>query len=516
MSGDARASASGLHHWLGHGPRLVVALIAAAFGAFGAFGQAPFDHPIAMLLSLAAGFILWRAQPTARAAGVVGWVFGAGYFAVALSWIVEPFQVDVARHGWMAPFALLFLSTGLALFWGAAFWLARRLSAAAIFLVVTWTGAEMLRAYIFTGFPWASPAQTVIDGRFATLLPLLGPHGATLCLMALAWALSLPSTPQVGGSMRAGQAALLAGAAFAFYLPQVRPPSELTGHWVRLIQPNAEQHLKWQPGWAEMFVQRQMDYTAAASRETEQAPSLIIWPETAVPWRLEQAQPFLAQISEAAGDVPVALGALRQQGDTLFNAVALVMAQGQLADVYDKHHLVPFGEYIPGARFLEGWNISGLASRGRGFGAGSGPRVMDFGALGTGLPLICYEAVFAHGVNGADTRPDFIFQVTNDAWFGQYAGPQQHLAQARMRAIEQGLPLMRAANTGISAMIDPKGRIIAQLPLGVAGFVDAPLPKPLNKTLYSRTGDLPMLGLLLLSVSYAAFLSARRRRTDSH
>ena len=185
-------------------------------------------------------------------------------------------------------------------------------------------------------------------------------------------------------------------------------------------------------------------------------------------------------------------------------------AQGDVTQVYDKHHLVPFGEYMPLGDLLAKVGITAFAARhGNGYSSGPGPKLMDFGPLGKALPLICYEAVFAHDVGAAPERPDFLIQITNDAWFGKGAGPKQHLAQARMRAIEHGLPLARAANTGISAMIDPFGRVVASLPLNKAGFVDARLPKPLPPTLYSRTGDLPFAMLLLICLAAAAIWRRR-------
>lgn len=492
-------------------PRLA---LAAGLGAVAAFGQAPYDQPAAFILAFVLAFALWQAHATPRMAALTGWAFGTGYFAHALIWILEPFQVDAARHGWMAPFAVLFLSSGLALFWGTAFWLARRLSRSAGMLVLTMTAAEVLRAYLFTGFPWAGPSQIMIEGPVSRLLALLGPHGATLCLLALIWALSLPggATPR---TMRAGQAALFAAALLGFYLPQAYPPAPLTDHWVRLVQPNAEQHLKWQPEFAEMFFQRQLNLTAQAPLTPAEAPDLVVWSETAIPWALGQAGTALADISRASGGVPVALGALRFEGATLRNAMAVLGPEGQPQAIYDKHHLVPFGEYIPFAKVAERLGLRGLAVQMAGFSAGPGPELVDFGPLGLALPLICYEAVFAHDVNAAPARPAFLLQVTNDAWFGTHAGPQQHLAQARMRVIEQGIPMARAANTGISAMIDPYGRIIAQLPLGVDGFVDAPLPAPLRPTLYSRTGDAPLIWVLALALAYGSWRGWRKRPPES-
>jgi apolipoprotein N-acyltransferase len=252
---------------------------------------------------------------------------------------------------------------------------------------------------------------------------------------------------------------------------------------------------------AEVFFRRQLELTAAPPRDGGATPDLIVWPETAIPWVLGRAQPALEQIAAAAGQRPVALGALRFEGDRLRNALAVLGPTGEVAALYDKHHLVPFGEYVPFEAVVERLGLRALAASMGGFSSGPGPELLDFGALGAALPLICYEAVFAHGVGAVRARPSFLLQVTNDAWFGTYAGPQQHLAQARMRAIEQGLPLARAANTGISAMVGPTGRVLQALPLNEAGFIDAPLPKALPPTLYSKWGDWPVIFLLIIGLA---------------
>ena len=192
------------------------------------------------------------------------------------------------------------------------------------------------------------------------------------------------------------------------------------------------------------------------------------------------------------------MGIQRSDGPRIYNSMVYLDEQGRQSGLYDKHHLAPFGEYVPFGNVLARFGIAGLASTtGHGFSAGPGAAVMNAGALGQALPLICYEAVFPQDVLAAPERADFILQITNDAWFGTRSGPYQHLAQAQMRAIEQGLPMMRAANTGVSAMIDPLGRITKQLPLGQAGFVDAVLPHPMMPTHYSRIGDIPVLIVLL-------------------
>ncbi|MGZ2256903.1 apolipoprotein N-acyltransferase [Roseobacter sp. A03A-229] len=490
--------------WYAGLPRWGRMAIAAVVGALGPLGQAPYDQPLVLLLVLSLGFLMFRRQKRARDAALVGWSFGVGYFCVGLIWILQPFQIDPEKHAWMAPFALLFMSTGLALFWGAAFWAARWLSPKTWPLILTWAAAELLRAYVFTGFPWANPAQALVNGAAGQALAWVGPHGLTLWLMSLAWILSFPAIYRRRGVMRLGQAAVLGCAALAFYLPPSAPPAPLTPHVVRLVQPNAEQHLKWQPDFARMFFERQLEFTSAPPAPGAKAPDLTIWPETAVAWAYEDAGDTLDMISAAAEGRMVALGLLRRTEQALFNSMVVLEQAGRPAQLYDKHHLVPFGEYIPLAPIAERLGLTGLAQVSAiGFQPGPGARTLDFGALGRGLPLICYEAVFAHDVNAAPERPDFIIQITNDAWFGRDVGPQQHLAQARMRAIEQGLPLMRAANTGISAMIDPQGRTLTSLPLGVAGFIDAPLPRPLAPSLYSRTGDLPSALLLLVGLAFA-------------
>ena len=234
-----------------------------------------------------------------------------------------------------------------------------------------------------------------------------------------------------------------------------------------------------------------------------------MWPETSVPWLLEQAYLALDDVARAAGDAPVILGVQRRDGRRYYNSLAVIGPNGDPTAIYDKHHIVPFGEYMPLGELAARFGIHGLAaSEGGGYSLGSGPALVDVPGVGLALPLICYEGIFAEEVNAPSKRPRLLVLITNDAWFGDWAGPAQHLAQARLRAIEQGLPLVRAANTGISAMIDPQGRIVADLALNTQGVIDAPLPDARPPTLYSRAGDWPA-GLLLLGL--LAALVGRRR-----
>lgn len=483
-------------------PRWAQLAFAVLCGAFGALAHAPFGFAPAITIPLAAGFVLLHAARTTRTAGLNGWALGFGYFTLTLTWIIEPFQVDAAVTGWMAPFALVLLGLLMGVFWAGALAFSRWAGGSALALVFAWSGVEMLRAYLLTGFPWGSPPQTLVDAWAGQGLAWLGPHGMMFAMLgSVAVLLSLPKARFVG---LAGLAVL----AFSLLLPAQSADSPLTTHTIRMIQPNAPQDEKWDPEMIPIFVNRQIDYTAAPGD-----PDLILWPETALPYLAENAQPVFDVIADAARGTPVVLGIQRRDDTAYFNSLVVLDAAGQVTQTYDKHHLVPFGEFMPAAWLFRMINVGGFAERAQGgYSAGPGPQVLDFGALGTALPLICYEAVFAHDVGGAPTRPAFLMQLTNDAWFGARSGPQQHLAQARMRAIEQGLPMVRAANTGISAMIDPKGRVIASLGLNVAGYLDAALPAPGAVTLYARSGDMPWAMILLIGGVALVLRRAYRRR----
>ena len=465
-------------------PRRAQLGIALLGGAVGALAHAPFLFAPAILVPLVMGFVLLAGARSVLGALVSGWAMGFGYFALTLTWITEPFQVDAATTGWMAPFALVLLGLLLGAFWACALAFSRWAGGGALALVIAWSGVEMLRAYVFTGFPWASPPQALVDSLAGQGLALGGPHGMMLVMTgAVAVALVWPR------SLAIGAAALV----FVGLMPMNDAPTPMTTHTIRLVQPNAPQDEKWDPQMIPIFVNRQIEYTAA-----DGAPDLIILPETTLPYLVENAQVVFDVIAEAARGAPVALGIQRREGRDYFNSMVVLDSAGRVTQTYDKHHLVPFGEYMPAEWFFRHINVGGLAARAEGgYTAGPGPQLIDFGALGTALPLICYEAVFAHDVGGAPARPAFLMQLTNDAWFGARSGPQQHLAQARMRAIEQGLPMVRSANTGISGVIDPKGRVTASIPLNTAGYLDTALPAPGALTIYGRTGDLPWVILIL-------------------
>lgn len=475
--------------------------LAVPVGALGALGQAPVGFWPATVVALALVWGLGRAAPDWRAAGLTGIAAGTGYFLAALFWIVEPFMVDAARDGWMAPFALVFLALGMGLFWGAALAATRVAGGGAGAFIAAFVLIEALRTYALTGFPWAQVGHALIDTPLLYWASWAGSLGLT-ALIAMAatglWEL-LSRRSGRGLALLALPAGLYAAA--GALTPEAVAPGDAPV--IRLVQPNAPQHEKWDPARVRVFFERQIAFTAAPPEGP--APALIVWPETAIPWPLDDAQPAFDAIARAAGGIPVVLGLQRREGVRYYNSLIRLDAGGAVTAVYDKHHLVPFGEYVPFGDYLERFGIQGLAANdGHGYSAGPGPRVIGLGALGRALPLICYEGVFPRDVGAYEERPDLLLLITNDAWFGQVAGPYQHLAQARLRSAEQGLPMIRVANTGVSAMIDARGRVRAHLPLGGTGWIDTPLPPALPATPYARTGDAPIvaIALILLALSW--------------
>ena len=476
---------------------------AAALGAACALGQAPLGAWPVFLAAMALLAGLWRSAPGWKSTAAIGWAAGAGHFALSLSWIVEPFLVDAARHGWMAPFALAGMGAGMGLVWAGGFALGRLAGGGWAAFVAALTLAEAFRTHAFTGFPWAQPGHVWIGTPALHWASL----GGSLLLSAIALSASvglwlcLQRNWIAGAATGAALAALhLGGAALA------PPPGAAADRpVVRLVQPNAPQSEKWDPVLGRIHRERLEAYSAAPAAGGKR-PDLVAWPEAALSAPRGGLERALTQAAAAAG-APVALGILREEGGRRYNSLAVADGRGRLAGLYDKHHLVPFGEYIPLSGLFGGIVSGGLAAGLDGYAAGPGPAVIEVPGLGPALPLICYESVFPQDVGGAPRRAGFMLLVTNDAWFGTVSGPHQHLAQARLRSAEQGLPMVRAANTGISAVIDSAGRVVASIPLGEAGWIDAPLPAAAPPTLYSRFGDWPVLLLAAL-----ALLAARRRR----
>ena len=474
-----------------------------ALGVLFALGHAPFGYlvfgaPIAIVLIARRllGISDWRIGFT------LGWWFAFGYFLWAMQWLIAPFWVEPETI-WIAPFALLSMAAGLALFWAVPMALAVVLFPAHWQRLLGWTVlftlGEYARANIFTGLPWAHPFYLLIDTPLAQLAALIGVHGGFLVVLLV---ILLPFF----NPMRLGRMTLYALIVFAVLFSwgwqreNTAQQTRSDAVMVRLVQPNAPQHLKWQPDYKDIFWQRQLTLTRVPAPVT---PDVVIWPETSVYYGKQGYKDVFATLATTAGSTTEVIAGYNAFDSKQFrNSLAYIGQDGALIAQYDKHHLVPFGEYFPFPNLADRFDLYGLAGFPSGYAKGDGPRTIRVGKLPAFVPLICYEVIFPQYAWGQGARAEWLVHISNDAWFGRFTGPQQHFAQTRFRAIEQGLPLARAANTGISAMIDPYGGVVDFIALNQAGFLDVALPSSLPPTLYARFGDWVWLcmGLALLAV----------------
>jgi len=490
---------------------------ALAAGAISAFAFAPV-YAVPLLL-VAIPTLLWLAVTSdrARTAGLVGWWFGLGHFAVGSYWIIESFANQPAVPNWQGPPAVLALAAYLALYPALACAFTRHWPrpgiAGLIIFAAAWGGAEWLRGHLLTGFPW-NPLSAVWSSWPAMMQPLavMGSYALSL-LTALLSAAPALLLPRFGGwrANRKWLIVLLAGLALWAGFGAHRldrhgemPKADLV---LRLVQPNIPQREKWQD---ELRRQHFADYIAQSEMlSAPEARLLVVWPETAVtdyyfdrqPSRRALAARMLPDGGYLTTGAPRVLEA--PSGETaLANSLLVLDDDGRLQARYDKQHLVPFGEYLPFRDLLRPLGLDKLAPGAVDFLAGPGPRTIEVDGLPAFSPLICYEVIFpGEVVFASGRRPAFLLNITNDAWFGNGSGPYQHFAQARMRTVEEGLPLVRAAQTGISAVVDPLGRVQARIGLERRGTIDALLPAALSKpTPYAKFGDISFAILLLLSM----------------
>jgi apolipoprotein N-acyltransferase len=480
------------------------------------------------VLLLAVPALLWLlgGAESRRAAFGIGWWFGFGYFVIGLYWISFALLTDLGRFWWLMPLAVAALPAALALFTGlvglALFHLPLTGLGRALAFAVIWTAAEWLRGHVLTGFPWALAGYAWV-GVPAVLqtAAVSGIYGLSLLTMAVA---ALPAALADGteSPRRARLAcgaglALIAGLAAAGAVrlgndDGVRVP----GVRLRLVQANIDQRLKWQPAEREANFRRHLELTALPPQGGP-APTVVIWPETAVAYFLANdarvRQPVAAVTPP--GGLVLAGTARAQPLDRerwqYWNSLAALDGSGAVLALYDKVHLVPFGEYLPLRASLPDWLPLGtIAAGGSDFSAGPGPKTLHLPGLPPVGPLICYEAIFPAAVADPADRPGWLLNLTNDAWYGHTAGPHQHFAITAVRAVEEGMPLVRVANTGISGVVDGYGRPVATLGLGVGGVLDADLPRALPPTPYSRFGDGILLALLGLTSALALGLGRRR------
>lgn len=502
-------------------------LYAVLMGAVAAGSLPPVDLTPLLLVSFPS--LIWLADgvPRRRDAFLLGWCFGFGFFVAGLYWIGAALLVDIDAFWWLMPFAVLGIPAGLAIFTGAALfvadavkrWLRLRGSARILAVAVCWCIAEWLRGHVLTGFPWnligyawsgAFPGSTpmlqitaivgiyglsLIAVTAASLAARLGDFDRNRGWAALA-AVLLIAVPMAGGAVRLWMS----------------PEDLLPGITIRLVQPSIPEALKNDPAASLTNLRRLLDL----SGEPSQTPlAAVVWPEAAAP-------PFLERDEELRRTLALAMpsGALLMTGDVrtdvapakpthIWNSLLIIGPSGDVVATYDKAHLVPFGEYVPLRDVLP---IRKITPGTMDFSAGSGPQTIALPDLPSVAPMVCYEAIFPNAIVDPSKRPGWLLNVTNDAWYGVTSGPFQHFAIARVRAVEEGLPLLRDANNGITGAFDPYGRVLNRLDLDAIGVIDVPLPAALRPTIYSVIGDMSFLVLLTMESTIILLLGYRSLR----
>ena len=502
-------------------------VLALAAGALSSLAMAPFNAwPVLFLTFSIAVWLIdgsaagrWRGVP---AAALSGFWFGLGYFVPGLYWIGYAFFVDADTFAWLTPFAVLGLPAYLALFTAFGFGLARliwpRDASRVLALAVGLTISEWLRGHLLSGFPWNAFGYALTEPlALAQTASLIGLWGMTF----LAVAIFASPAVLIDGASRGRKpwrtpvvAVLVLAAMLAFGAVRLsqQPTSMVSGVKLRIMQPDLQQDAKFNYSAKAAVMQKYLTLSDRASGPHSTGVSdstILIWPESAFPFFLTKEADAMAQIADLlpkgtvlitgsvrAPDLPPGVRVTRA-----YNSIYVIDHDGSVLAVYDKLHLVPFGEYLPFQDWMEKLGFVQLTKVQGGFIPGTIRRTLDIPNAPRALPLICYEAIFPGNVVSRDDRPGWIINVTNDGWFGISTGPYQHLQQARLRSIEEGLPMVRAANTGISAIIDPLGRIVAQLGLGIEGVLDAGLPTAIAPTIYARVGNIPAAVIVLVALA---------------
>ena len=489
-------------------------LAALLLGALAAAALPPVDMTPVLLIAFPGLVWLTDGNRGHRSAFALGWTFGFGFFVAGLYWIAAALFVDIAQFWWLVPFAVVGLPAGLAIFTGLALAASHALcrllrlggTGRVLALVLCWSLAEWLRGHILTGFPWNLIGHAWAGGfpggiamlQFASLAGIYGLSLVTVlaaCLparlgdfsgrrwRAVLAAILLIALPAAGGAARLAQGSV----------------GDVPGVTLRLVQPSIPQTMKQDPA---ALLENFRRLFALSTSAAATPPTAIIWPEDAAPPFLDRdggARQALAQAAPVHGYIIAGTTRTDPPPDApthVWNSLVAIDHEGNIRARYDKFHLVPFGEYVPLRTFLP---LQKITAGTIDFSAGDGPHTILLPGLPPFSPLICYEAIFPGAVIDPDHRPDWLLNITDDAWYGFTSGPFQHLAIARLRAVEEGLPLARDGDNGISAMFDPYGRVVERLDLDAIGVLDVKLPRALPPTLYSRFGDsFFFIGILLI------------------
>jgi apolipoprotein N-acyltransferase len=497
-------------------------LIALAVGAASAFAFAPVGLWPLMPLALAALCeLVWRSKSLKQSLAV-GWGFGFGQFAVGLNWIATAFTYQAAMPAWLGWFAVLLLSLYLAVYPALATGLAWRFkgnqpTALLLALAGAWPLTEYLRGTMFTGFPWNPIGVTLVDTPWLHTASVLGTYGVSALTAVAGGVIFLAVKKRWIAAGVIAVPFLLAGLALSLVAPKYISTRE-----VRVVQPNIGQEDKWRDGFSEEAARR---LAVLSMKPGGSRPRLLLWPEAAVTDPLEDARTdhqALAEFQRTRAAALVGPGEYLLTGglavfsrdghfvDGAANSVFVLGQGGRVIARYDKAHLVPYGEYLPMRPLLSSIGLSRLAPGDIDFTSGPGPRTVILPGWGKVGFQLCYEIIFSGEVVDRHDRPDFIFNPSNDAWFGRW-GPPQHLAQARLRAAEEAIPVIRSTPTGISAVIDWSGRVRKALPWQTAGAIDDIIPPARPPTLFARFGNLIPL-LLGFALLLSGIVLGRTRR----
>nr|WP_276591819.1 apolipoprotein N-acyltransferase [Sphingomicrobium nitratireducens] len=497
-------------------------LAALLFGALSALGFQPVGLWPLVPFGFAALLWLLSAAPRLRRALALGWAFGVGQFLVGLNWIATAFTFQAEMPAWLGWVAVFLLSLYLAVYPALAAGLSWRFGrarplAAVLALAGGWAIAEWLRATMFTGFAWNPAGVALVDTPWRAIAPFVGTYGLSLLSVLMGGALWLGLARRTSEAMV--MAALLALCGLVGGLHAATPYTDTP---IRIVQPNIDQADKWRDGFDRVAAEK---LYALSTRQGRAGPTLLLWPEAAVVDPVEDERLYGAPAARferlrairslREGDLLLTGGLGVQSTDGYkvagaTNSVYAIDTKGEIVARYDKAHLVPYGEYLPMRTILEPIGLSRLAPGSLDFTFGPGARSLDLGHFGTVGLQVCYEIIFSGQVVDRSDRPDFIFNPSNDAWFGAF-GPPQHLAQARLRAAEEGLPVVRATPTGISAVVDARGRLLDRIGWREAGIIDGVLPGALAPTPFARLGNLLPLLLAAGSLLIAIALGRGRR-----
>jgi len=508
------------------------AIIAFAAGAVSTLAMEPINAwpilfvTIPVLVWLVDGSTAGR-WSGAMSAALAGWCFGFGYFLAGLYWIGYAFLVDAKTFGWLLPLAVSGLPAYLALYTALGVAAARliwvRGPERILALAATLTIAEWLRGHLLSGFPWNTFGYALTEPLvLAQSVSVVGIWSLTfLCIAICATPAVLADdktdTPNPSRPLLIALILLAAATGYGATRLLSHPTGYTDGVKLRIMQPNLQQDEKFNyAAKAQVMDQylRLSDRATGPQSNGVHDVTHLIWPESAFPFFLTREPDALAQIAALLKpSTELITGAVRAASNAsarnprAYNSVYVIDPDGSIHGIYDKVHLVPFGEYLPFQRLLERIGLMQLTKVVGGFQSGDRRRAMDVPGAPKMLPLVCYEAIFPGAAVPPGERPGWLVNVTNDGWFGISSGPYQHFQQARVLAIAEGLPLVRAANTGISAVIDPVGRVVNALPLGSEGVLDARLPTAIAPTISLRYGNYILLLLLVFSFT----IVARRR-----